>query len=267
VAERQAVAWIKTLAGRIDAVIFCDFGYGTITAGLLEQLRPVLAQRRPIITADVSGQRGRLLAFRDATLLCPTERELRLALHDFENGLSNVAWQALDVTQTRHMLVTLGKKGIVVFDRQSQDPASPQWRQRLRSEYLSSLATRVTDPLGCGDALLAVSTLALAAGGNLMQAAYLGSAAAAIEIDHLGNVPLEQATLQRWLAGRMELGDRRVTRTPPAGLHATTTERRVGRQRFRLPVVSEISAGPPVPPQARDRNTTQAPVIPTTHEP
>ena len=176
-----------------------------VSDGLLDRLGPVLDARPRIITGDSSGPRGRLLAFRRASLLCPTERQLRSALHDFESGLSNVAWDALDRTQARRALVTLGKKGLVVFDRPTQDADEPEWRGRLRSEYLPSLADRVTDSLGGGDGLLAAATLGLAAGGSLMQAAYLGAAAAALEVARLGNVPLEGRELRRWLGGRPEL--------------------------------------------------------------
>ena len=205
VAEREAATWVRSVASQVDAVIFCDFGYGTITGRLLEQLRGILADRNRIMTANVSGPRGRLLEFKHADLLCPTERELRSARHDFDRGLSNVAWNAMDATHARHMIVTLGKKGLVVFDRQSQDPTSPGWRDRLRSEYLPSLADAVIDPLGAGDALLATATLTLAAGGNLMQAAYLGSLAAGAEAAQLGNVPVDLASLTHRLSARAEL--------------------------------------------------------------
>jgi len=61
---------------------------------------------------------------------------------------------------------------------------------RLSSEYLPAFSNRVVDPLGCGDALLATASLALACGGSLYAAAYLGSLAAAIEIQQMGNQPL-----------------------------------------------------------------------------
>ncbi len=205
VSQRQAVIWAQGIADRLDAVIFCDFGYGTITRGLLDDLRKVLDPSRLVIAADASGPRGLLLDFQDATVLCPTERELRAGLHDFQSGLSNVAWNAMNRTRARHMLVTLGKKGVVAFDRQSQDADDPHWQGRLRSEYLPSLADHVIDPLGCGDALLTAAALTMAAGGSLMQAAYLGSAAAALEISRLGNLPLDAASLRRWLRGRIEM--------------------------------------------------------------
>lgn len=205
VAERQAVGWVERLADDLDAVIFCDFGYGMITRSLLARMREVLGGRVRVMTADVSGPRGLLLEFRDATLLCPTERELRAASHDYQNGLSTVAWNAMEATQARHIIVTLGKKGLVVFERQTQDPRDPSWRGRLRSEYLPSLAEHAVDPMGGGDALLATATLVLGSGGGVMQAAYLGAAAAAIEVGRLGNTPVDAYALRRWLGGRVEL--------------------------------------------------------------
>lgn len=204
-AEQLALGWIESLARRFDAVIFCDFGYGTITRGLLGGLRRLWEGSWPFVAADVSGPRAGLLQFTRADLLCPTERELRASVHDFGRGMASVAWDVLEQTQARRLMVTMGKKGVVTFDRQTQDPNSPDWKGRLRSEHLHSLAEQVIDPLGCGDALLAAATLAMTAGANLMQAAYLGTAAAAIEIGRLGNVPLDAGALRRWLAGRLEL--------------------------------------------------------------
>ena len=204
-AERQSALILEQQAALADAVIFCDFGYGMITGGLLAKTLPALRRRVRVLAADVSGSRGNLLNFAEVDLLSPTERELRATLHDFEQGLSSVAWRLLTETRARHLFVTLGKRGMVVFDRRSQDPTDPDWSGRLRSEYLPSLADRAVDRLGCGDALLTAATLALAADVPLLHAAYLGNAAAALEITRLGNVPVEAGALQDWLDHRPEL--------------------------------------------------------------
>jgi len=204
-AEQKSALLLEQQAELADAVIFCDFGYGMITGGLLSRVLPALRRRVRVLTAGVSGARGSLLNFAGVDLLSPTERELRSTLHDFEQGLSTVAWRLLEKTQARHLFVTLGKRGLVVFDRRSQDPSESEWSARLQSEHLPSFADHAVDRLGCGDALLAVATLALAAGGDLMTAAYLGNAAAATEITRLGNLPVEAGTLNRWLDHRREL--------------------------------------------------------------
>jgi rfaE bifunctional protein kinase chain/domain/rfaE bifunctional protein nucleotidyltransferase chain/domain len=182
----------EKLAGRIleaaygaDAVIFADFGYGMITAGLLDRVLPALRSRVPVLAADVSGKQGNLLRFKNVDLLCPSEREAREAQHEFSSGLGAVMWNLLNETSAKHAIVTLGKQGLITFDHDEQAADG-----RLQSEYIPALCNRAVDPLGCGDALLATASLALAAGGSLQAAAFLGSIAAAIEAQAVGNQPI-----------------------------------------------------------------------------
>ncbi len=205
VAERTAASVLRDWSRHLDVLIFCDFGYGTVTASLLDDVLADMRRDVAVIAADVSGSRGSLLNFENVDLLCPTEREIRSNLHDFDEGLSSVAWQLMNRTSARHLVCTLGKGGLVAFNRASQDRASAEWSQRLQSEHLPSLVDRCVDRLGCGDALLAVSSLALGGGASLMEAAYLGNAAAAVETGQLGNHPLQRADLLGWLHLRPEL--------------------------------------------------------------
>ncbi len=199
VAERETAAIIEKQCRRADIVIFCDFGYGMITGSLLARVLPTVRHNVRILAADVSGGRANLLSFRHVDLLCPTERELRASLNDYDSGLSAIAWQMLEKTQARHLFVTLGERGMVVFERRSQDRTSPEWSGRLRSEQFPSFAHHAVDRLGCGDALLAAATLSLATGCSLMEAAYIGNLAAATEISMLGNHPVTATQLRGWL--------------------------------------------------------------------
>ncbi|MCH7526185.1 MAG: hypothetical protein IID39_01990, partial [Planctomycetes bacterium] len=205
IAQRKANLILDHEGDVADAVIFCDFGYGMITDELLQRTLGRLRSTGRTIAADVSGPHANLLNFRDIDLLCPTERELRANLHDYDRGLSSTAWTVLEKTQSRHLIVTLGKNGLVAFDRPTHDREHPDWSARLLSEHLPSFADRSVDRLGCGDALLAAATLTLATGASLMHAAYLGNAAAALEIAKLGNLPIDGAPLRRWISGRSEL--------------------------------------------------------------
>lgn len=205
VAERQAARILEQQSKNADAVIFCDFGYGMITGSLLARTLPTLRHNVRILSADVSGGRADLLSFKNVDLLCPTERELRSTLNDFESGLSSAAWDFLQRTQARHLFVTLEKRGLLVFERRSQDRQSPEWAGRLRSNHWPTFATHAVDRLGCGDALLAAATLSLAAGGSLLESAFLGNAAAALEIAMLGNQPVDVDQLSAWIRRRPEL--------------------------------------------------------------
>lgn len=183
--EGLLAAKVLSAADGVDAVILADFGYGMITPGLLDRVLPELRKRVPVLAADVSGRQSNLLNFRGVDLLCPTEREVREAQHDFASGLGAVVWKMLKATGARRAIITLGKQGLVTFDGTEQPLPS-----RLPSEYVPALAPHSIDPLGCGDALLATATLALTAGGSLEAAAFLGAVAAAIEVQQLGNQPI-----------------------------------------------------------------------------
>jgi len=213
-AESDMIDLLLEAARGAECVVFADFGYGTVTAGVLDRVLPELRRTVPVLTADVSGRQSNLLKFKNVDLLCPTEREVRETLHDFTSGLGAVVWNLLNETKAKQAFITLGKNGLVTFDpepnsaesleterhAETTDPRLTPRREprmpsgatpgRLRSDYLPSLATQAIDPLGCGDALLATASAALAAGGSLQAAALLGSIAAAVEVRRLGNQPV-----------------------------------------------------------------------------
>ena len=201
---------ILAAADGAAAVVFADFGCGLITRHLLERVMPELRRRVGVITADVSGMRSNLLHFKDVDLLCPTERVVRETLHDFTTGINNVVYGLMTHTGARQALITLGKQGLLVFDQYRARPANESWERNLRSEYLPALTQRAVDPLGSNDALLAAATLTLAAGGSVHAAAYLGSVAAAFEVQRVGNHPITTEDLLGGLT--LPFADRRTRR-------------------------------------------------------
>ena len=186
--QKQIARQLIDAGKNADCVIFADFGYGTITPALLDAVMPTLRANVPIITADVSGKQANLLRFKDVDLLCPTEREMRETLGDFSSGLGAVVSELLRTTNVKSALVTLGKQGLVACNWPMGDWSKSDGR--LGTDYLPSLAARAVDPLGAGDALLAITSLVLTTGATLQQAAFLGSLAAAVQVQHTGNVPV-----------------------------------------------------------------------------
>jgi rfaE bifunctional protein kinase chain/domain/rfaE bifunctional protein nucleotidyltransferase chain/domain len=171
-------------------VIFADFGYGTITGPLLDRIMPMVRANVPIVTADVSGRQSTLLRFQNVDLLCPTEREVRQTLNNFSSGLNAVVYELLEKTKARSAMITLGKQGLCLFDERKQTAPNEPWDRKLRTAYLPALSGRAVDPLGCGDALLATASLILASGGSPQAAAFIGSLAAGIEVQQIGNEPI-----------------------------------------------------------------------------
>ncbi len=180
-----------------DAVIVADYGQGLFTSGSMTELCRLLRPCSGLLVGDVSGRRSNLLSMQAMDLLCPSELELREALHDYDEGLSAVAWRLLHRTNSQAAMVTLGPEGLIVFDRTGQGELQPDaWETRLSAEHLPALMPHAIDPLGCGDALLAAVTLARIADGSLTVASVLGAVAAAAESQHLGNLPVNAMALR-----------------------------------------------------------------------
>ena len=197
-------------SGLCDAVILADFGLGMFSPGLLARLIPELRPRTRLLTGDVSGRRSNLRAMHDMDLVCPSESELRDALGLFDEGLGLVVWRLLAETHNRNVICTMGPEGLIAFDRLDHHPAlrdaftdagaSSQWQTRIKAEHVPALTVHATDPLGCGDAMLATATLALGAGSNLLAAAFLGACAAAVQVQRLGNTVISATDLRQIVA-------------------------------------------------------------------
>lgn len=185
------------IADGCDAVVIADYGLGLLTSGTLAALCEALRPRVDLLVGDVSGRRSNLLAMRDADLLCPSEIEIREALHDFDQGLSSVAWRLLHDTRSRAAIVPLGDQGVIVFDGPAE---GDDWSSRLRADHVPPLADHPVDLLGCDDALLAAATATLAGGGTLVQAGLIGAIASTIESQKLGNAAIGAAELRRGVA-------------------------------------------------------------------
>jgi rfaE bifunctional protein nucleotidyltransferase chain/domain len=208
VAERKVDGLLRDLMGESDALIGHDCGYGLITPALGRTLARQDSRRAGVVSWSANQPWGDLAGVPGCDLVCCSERRLRGASGNVDAGLSTRAYDLLQKTQAMHMLVTLGKRGLVTFDRRSHVPQTPGWHDRLRSEYLPSLANRVLDRLGVSEAVVTIASLALAMGGSLMQAAYLATAVAAMRIAAVGPVPVTAEELLQWLSTRPELAER-----------------------------------------------------------
>ncbi|MBL9032395.1 MAG: adenylyltransferase/cytidyltransferase family protein [Phycisphaerae bacterium] len=180
------------------AAVIADFGQGMFSPVVLRRLCRVLRPLVAVLAGDVSGRRSHLRSMGEMDLLCPSESELREAFALTDRALPAVAWELLEETRSRAALVTMGSEGAIAFDRLPDADAAKEdrFRTRLRAEHVPALAPIAIDPLGCGDALITGATLALAAGGSLLAGAFIGSVAAAVQAQRLGNLPVSATDIR-----------------------------------------------------------------------
>ncbi|MCX5689158.1 MAG: PfkB family carbohydrate kinase, partial [Planctomycetota bacterium] len=201
--ERLVAQAVNAASTGCDAAIITDFGLGLFTPKLLGKLCRVLRPLARTISGDVSGTHSNLRAMRGVDLLCPSEQELREAMQLHGEGLPLVAYRMMEDLGVGNTIVTLGADGLIGFSPLPglRAPGSEsEWTTRLASEHIPALAPAAVDALGCGDSLLAATTLALSSGASLPAAAYLGAVAAAVQVQRLGNTPVGASDVRAQLA-------------------------------------------------------------------
>ncbi|MCA9300884.1 MAG: hypothetical protein KDA28_17560, partial [Phycisphaerales bacterium] len=194
VALAQAAAQDAT-----DGAIIADFGLGLLSAPLVQRLAAAMRPHVRILAGDVSGRRAALRSMHDMDLLCPSEEEIRTAFRMYQEGLPAVVWKLMEETRTRRVMVTMASEGLIDFQPR-EGGSGKGWQSRLLSEHIPALNPIAIDALGCGDAMLAASTLALCHGQPLLTSAFVGAVAAGLESQRVGNVPISARDLRRGVA-------------------------------------------------------------------
>ena len=202
--QREVIERLDELAEGVDAVVVSDFSYGMITQTVLDWVGRLREARGLPVAGDVqcSTQLADVARLRGITVATPSEREARLSLCDRGSGVADLGTRLLQRAGNEAMLVTLGSRGMMVIERSANAPAdlrgvpTHELKKHLLIEYLPSLDRVPIDPMGAGDALLATLTCALAAGGSVLEAAFLGNCAGALEVGLLGNIPVEPGALR-----------------------------------------------------------------------
>jgi len=177
----QIIALVKKNIDSFDGVIIEDYGKGVINAHLLNRLRPLL--RDKIVTVDPKEEHFKY--YKQFTSLTPNTKEAEKAvffkLKNTESILKAAAIM-LKKFKLKSLLITMGEKGMGVFTKEY-------------SYHIPTTALEVYDVSGAGDTVIAVYTLALTAGLEYYEAAFLSNLAAGVVVGKLGTVPITKEEL------------------------------------------------------------------------
>ncbi|MGR2679968.1 PfkB family carbohydrate kinase [Chromobacterium haemolyticum] len=173
--EQSFCDWIAQYAGTFDAVIVPDFGNGLISRKMAHSISQHAAFLA-INTQINSGNRGYHIITRypKADFLCLNEPEARLATHDRQSPLEEVAADLRAKLDARAMAITRGAKGALIVDHNRAVP-------------IPALSSHVVDRIGAGDAFLSLAGLCMASGASSEMAVLAGSIAAALDVQIVCN--------------------------------------------------------------------------------
>lgn len=188
--EEQLIARLEALAPKVQGIVVSDFVYGVVTPRVLAVVKELAQRYRLMLFGDLqcSSQVGSISRFQHFSLLCPNERELRLALQDKDSGLESLSQQLLADTHCERLIVKLAADGFIAYDRDSSG--------RMISQPFPALSVNPLDVAGAGDSVLAVMATGLASRQAMMPTAAVACCMAALSVESMGNNPISVENLR-----------------------------------------------------------------------
>jgi rfaE bifunctional protein kinase chain/domain len=180
---------LQKVEDKIDqfgALLLEDYAKGTVTEKVAQQSIEMFKEQGKMVTVDPARNIPPHF-YRGATLLKPNQVEA-ISMVKFlgykESDPAKIAEILCDKLNIEKILITLGGEGMAIFDRKDRSPM----------QFIPTMAREVYDVSGAGDTVIRVLTAALLAGATLLEAAWIGNAAAGVVVAKRGTatVSLEE---------------------------------------------------------------------------
>jgi len=179
---------IEDLAPGFKVLILSDYGKGLIQSEFMKRLLEIVQRRNADmhILVDPKPKNARL--YTGVTLLTPNAQEaaecgLRPPLQDM-NSILQCGAAIFRRLKTRNLLITLGARGMVLFESPDQ------------AVHIPTSAKKVFDVTGAGDTVIAVLGLCLSQGLTLLQGALLANTSAGIVVGQVGAAGVQPEELK-----------------------------------------------------------------------
>ncbi|MCB6182231.1 PfkB family carbohydrate kinase [Leeia sp. TBRC 13508] len=173
--DAELNTWITAHAAEFDVVIVPDFGNGMISKSVAETISKE-SKFLAVNTQINSGNRGYhvITRYPHADFLCLNEPEARLAAHDKQSAIEEIAEELRTRLNGKSIAITRGVKGALLVDKDAA------WS-------VPALSSKVIDRVGAGDAFLSVAALAAFAEFSPEEVILAGSIAAALDVQIVCN--------------------------------------------------------------------------------
>lgn len=173
--EDKIIANMEKAIPLNDAVILSDYNIGCLSKNVIEAATRICKQYNKIIVVDAQQNLDR---YKNVTALTPNQPDTENFVGHFikdEETLQKAGKIMLEKTNADKVLITRGGEGMAIFNKEKEEFKIPAFNKK-----------EVFDVTGAGDTVVAVFTLALAAGLSDYEAMFLGNLAASIVIRFFG---------------------------------------------------------------------------------
>ncbi len=117
--EEKVILELENSAKNADGIVVSDFVYGVITPRIINKVHELANKYNLSLFGDLqcSSQIGSILKFKDFSLLCPNEREARIALHEKDLDLEALSLKIINETNSDKLIMKLGSDGFISYEK------------------------------------------------------------------------------------------------------------------------------------------------------
>lgn len=178
--QRQIVDFYNENISDIHGVILQDYNKGVLTKELIQEIIDISNLNNKLITVDPKFDN--FFEYKNVTVFKPNKKETESVLGikiDNQEKLQYAGNELLARLNATYVLITMGAEGIALFEKDKPPIQIP------------TKARNVADVSGAGDTVISTLTVALCAGANISEAAYLANYAGGLVCEEVGIVPIE----------------------------------------------------------------------------
>lgn len=173
-----------------SALILEDYGKGLFSSEFMQKLLPLAKEHNKFVAVDPSRITDPMI-YAGAHLLKPNQVESeimvqRLGYH--ERDTHKIAEILVEKLQLEKIIITLGAKGMAILDTKLDG----------KLKTIPTVAREVFDVSGAGDTAISTIVAALASGGSLEEAAWLGNCASGVVVGKKGTALVSRPELLKF---------------------------------------------------------------------
>ncbi len=162
-----------------DAVILQDYNKGVLTESLIKKIISLANENNLIVTVDPKFTN--FFEYRNVTVFKPNRKETEDAFGvkiKNDEDVEHYGKELIKKLNSKYVLLTLGEQGVALFGDGEEVKKIP------------TKARSVADVSGAGDTVISTLTVALTAGADIYEAAYLANFAGGLVCEEVGIVAI-----------------------------------------------------------------------------
>lgn len=183
--EDKIIAAVNIALPETDAIVISDYDKGLLTPRVLENAIAMAQAQKKIICLDPKIKNFH--HYKNVDVITPNqieaERASGIEIIDVESLLA-AAHRIRKMLDCKNVLITRGEHGMSLLDAEDKLTQIP------------TMAREVYDVTGAGDTVIAVLSLALAAGADITEAAIIANHAAGLVVGKIGTATVSKPELE-----------------------------------------------------------------------